>query len=500
MVTEELIDLIMEKNILIHLDLKGAPPKPEYLAKFFSFVKSLGATGILLEWEDTFPYTDDIRLLGSLGDSSASKGHYTNEEALEVLKLASQSNLTVIPLVQTIGHMEFVLKYSKFNYLRETKECPNCLCPSSDGSLDLVKCLINQIISFHENCEYIHIGADEVWHMGVCEKCVQLGSQRLRSLWLDHVIKLALYIKSTYPNKKIIVWDDMLRNIDEDLLKQSNIGDLVEPMVWYYQNEDAFFNQNLWDKYCTIFPNIWAASAFKGATSSCQIIPTVAHHIQNQECWIRGLSRYTEKIKNLRGIVLTGWSRFDHYATLCELLPCGIPSLFFSLMTLRHGEYSPEACETEALRINCSFPFNNMTNRPPIFPGSEVYVVMEWLASFIRKYKMEINDDRFNTWFNPWQIKTRHVNRGHILGIHANLEALLGELEIVEKRFDECVVNILYNHTTEELKGTLIDPIKQNINKMLQESKSLIDPGYSSKPQAFKRNWLQAGMSVEENS
>lgn len=36
---------------LVHLDLKGAPPKMSYLKRLLPIFKSLGATGLLLEYE-----------------------------------------------------------------------------------------------------------------------------------------------------------------------------------------------------------------------------------------------------------------------------------------------------------------------------------------------------------------------------------------------------------------------------------------------------------------
>ncbi|KAL3225861.1 hypothetical protein MRX96_025339 [Rhipicephalus microplus] len=40
---------------------------------------------------------------------------------------------------------------------------------------------------------------------------------------------------------------------------------LVEPMVWHYFPQSEFrLKQSMWDKYLSIFPNLWIGSAFKG--------------------------------------------------------------------------------------------------------------------------------------------------------------------------------------------------------------------------------------------
>ena len=60
----------------------------------------------------------------------------------------------VVPLVQTFGHMEFVLKHGKFRHLREVLEYPNSLRPiaADNGELgggvaELVKEMIRQVRS-----------------------------------------------------------------------------------------------------------------------------------------------------------------------------------------------------------------------------------------------------------------------------------------------------------------------------------------------------------------
>lgn len=44
-------------------------------------------------------------------------------------------------------------------------------------------------------------------------------------------------------------------------------------------------------------------------------------HLDNNIAWLKALEEQRHFFKNIRGLVITGWQRYDHLATLCELLP-----------------------------------------------------------------------------------------------------------------------------------------------------------------------------------
>lgn len=125
---------------IVHLDLKGAPPKISFLKKFFAMVKDLGATGILLEWEDMFPWENNLKSL-------AAKNAYSRKGAKEIIALAQKNNLEVIPLIQTFGHLEFALKNQEFMHLREVPESPQALCPSLNASFEFIQDMVTQVMS-----------------------------------------------------------------------------------------------------------------------------------------------------------------------------------------------------------------------------------------------------------------------------------------------------------------------------------------------------------------
>jgi hypothetical protein len=48
---------------IVHLDLKGAPPSLAYIRQLLPSLMQWGCTGLLLEYEDAFPYHSALRQL-----------------------------------------------------------------------------------------------------------------------------------------------------------------------------------------------------------------------------------------------------------------------------------------------------------------------------------------------------------------------------------------------------------------------------------------------------
>lgn len=140
-----------------------------------------------------------------------------------------------------------------------------------------------------------------------------------------------------------IVWDDMLRQMPTEKLKEYQLGTLVEPMVWtYVKDVYRFVPYNVWMSYSEVFPFVWAASAFKGAFGETLTAPNVKMHLENNEAWLEVMTEQHKKFGNFRGIAITGWQRYDHLATLCELFPAGLPSLIINLLTVTQGYFNQQ--------------------------------------------------------------------------------------------------------------------------------------------------------------
>ena len=92
------------------------------------------------------------------------------KEMQELTRYAQQYHIQIVPLVQGLGHVSFILKWPKYKYLREIEASNWEFCPLKEGTYDLLFDLWEDAIEATPGSEYIHIGSDETFELGACEK------------------------------------------------------------------------------------------------------------------------------------------------------------------------------------------------------------------------------------------------------------------------------------------------------------------------------------------
>ncbi|XP_004639513.1 hexosaminidase D isoform X2 [Octodon degus] len=457
------------KMRLVHLDLKGAPPKISYLSKIFPLFRALGANGLLIEYEDMFPYEGHLRLLRA-------KHAYSPSEITEILRLARCSELEVIPLVQTFGHMEFVLKHSAFACLREVAVFPNTLNPHKAESLALVSTMIDQVLGLHKGARWLHIGCDEVYYLGEGEASKQWLQQEQNNqakLCLSHIRAVASYVLSQHPSTKPLVWDDMLRDIPQDQLSASGVPQLVEPVLWDYSADlDVHAKVLLMEKYRECgFLQLWAASAFKGATGANQALPPVQHHLRNHAQWLQVAGN--GPADTLQGIILTGWQRYDHFSVLCELLPVGIPSLAACLQLLLHGGFAEDVKLRVENYLRASSPevSDAVSEEAGSFPGSDVHALVTQVSLHLgSSVDSLLERNRYVTgWFSPYHRRRKLIHPVMLQHIQPEALSLLGRWGTVVQQLEMALQCIFYPDAVEEWLEENVHPSMQRLQGLLQD-------------------------------
>ncbi|KAM4624053.1 hexosaminidase D isoform 2-T2 [Polymixia lowei] len=439
---------------LVHLDLKGAPPRIEYLHKLIELFSQLGADGLLVEYEDMFPYGGELNLLQATAHPA-----YSREEVLSIQDVARSKGLEVIPLVQTFGHMEFVLKHRSLWGLREVGHCLGTLNPHREEGVRLVIEMLRQVVELHPGLNTLHIGADEVYLLGEGEESKQwLASpgHTVEQLFLSHVTRVAKAIKEAWPHLNVIMWDDMLREMSHDTLKVS-----------------------LLEKYCSVgLSELWAASSFKGSTSVHTSVTSTQRHVDNHLQWLKVAASVSPGIK-LQGIALTGWQRYDHLSVLCELLPLALPSLAACLQTLNHGQFSPEVQSkvTKSLGISSvEVEAIERTSSDSTFAGRRLAELIVELTSLLNSEDICYFENSMfvRGWFTPYHRQRKMVNPLITMQIQSQATMLLTMLEQKAEAVRQEMASLYPDSTAQEWVEQYVSPVVAPLQRITQDIRACL--------------------------
>ncbi len=182
---------------LIHADLKGVIPDLAGMLEYLRFWKECGFNGVVIEYDDRVPFRTW---------PGAWRRGYTASEQRKIVEECRKLGLEVIPLIQTIGHLEWLLKHEKYAYLREGDHV-NQLCPLHEKSLPLLKQWIDEVMETHPGIRFIHLGADEAWYFGSCPECRKHDKTKL---FFSHISELTRYAvkRGVVP----MIWGDCFRD------------------------------------------------------------------------------------------------------------------------------------------------------------------------------------------------------------------------------------------------------------------------------------------------
>lgn len=71
---------------MVHLDLKGAPPKLSYILSILPLIREAGGTALLIEYEDMFPFWGPLRNISA-------RNSYSTDDLRKIQASAAKNNL-----------------------------------------------------------------------------------------------------------------------------------------------------------------------------------------------------------------------------------------------------------------------------------------------------------------------------------------------------------------------------------------------------------------------
>ncbi len=146
-----------------HYDTKHHQDKRSYVESFIRDLARYKINMLVWEWEDKFAYPSHPEI--------GAPGAFTMEEMQEMTRYAQKYHVQIVPLVQGLGHVSYILKWPQYSHLREIPASNWEFCPLKDGSYDLLNDLWQDAIKATPGSEYIHIGSDETYELGLGVEC-----------------------------------------------------------------------------------------------------------------------------------------------------------------------------------------------------------------------------------------------------------------------------------------------------------------------------------------
>ncbi len=214
-----------------HYDTKHHQDKRSYVESFIKDLAKYKMNQLIWEWEDKLEYKSRPEI--------GAPGAFTIEEMQEMTRYAQKYHVEIIPLVQGLGHVSFILKWPQYRHLREISDSNWEFCPLEEGSYDLLFDLWEESIEATPGSGYIHIGSDETYELAACDDCKakagEIGASGVYHLFVkratDHLKKF---------NRKVMVWErPMGWEMNRSPVKNFEISkDIVLTESYHYETPD----------------------------------------------------------------------------------------------------------------------------------------------------------------------------------------------------------------------------------------------------------------------
>ncbi|OGF44957.1 MAG: hypothetical protein A2231_08625 [Candidatus Firestonebacteria bacterium RIFOXYA2_FULL_40_8] len=217
------------RSVMIDVS-RNAVIKPEYLKKIIVRFALLGINYACLYTEDTYEVSGHP-LFGF------NRGKYSKDEIRDICAFAKIFGVTMFHCIQTLGHLEQVLKYS---WYAEFKDNDRVLNVKNPKTYKFIEQMLKNAKEPYDT-DIIHIGMDETHGLGRGNSFEPGKPIEPRELYLKHVSKVVGICRKL--KLKPMMWGDMVLGLTGQhrqpmtALQAKRIPKDVEIVYWNYDAE-----------------------------------------------------------------------------------------------------------------------------------------------------------------------------------------------------------------------------------------------------------------------
>ena len=281
-----------------HLDLRIQVMTLPALERLVQQLHDGGVNTLIMEYEGTYPFEHHAPI--------PNRYAYTKEEITQFVAYCDRLDVAVIPLQQSFGHVEYILRHDRYKGLREDDKDLSQICPSKPAEDSLLFTdLYAQLAKTHPG-PYIHIGCDETHLLGHCALCrKRVAEEGISALYFNYVRMLCNIVIRL--GKRPVLWADMALKYPEAIRTLPKGTIFVD---WNYG-----WNMNNFGEHRKLVESgyeIWGAPSIRSNPDNFYLTDWKKH--------FHNISDFVSKSRELgyAGIVLTSWSTSGAYSYLYE--------------------------------------------------------------------------------------------------------------------------------------------------------------------------------------
>lgn len=281
-----------------HLDMRIQVMKPQALKAFVLKLSQSGINTLIMEYEATFPFEKHPLI--------ANRYAYTKAEIVDFVKYCSSIGIDVIPLQQSFGHVEYILRNDRYSELREDRKDYSQVNPlEEEKARALFTDLFKEIATVHPS-KYIHIGCDETRLLGKgAQSAAKVKKEGIGKLYGDYVAMLCdIVIKM---GKIPVLWADMALKHPESLKYLPKSAILVDWNYGWDFNKFGDHSQLMKSGF-----EIWGSPSLRSSPDNYNISTWEKHFNNIREFIPQG------RLLGYKGMVMTSWSTSGVYSYLYE--------------------------------------------------------------------------------------------------------------------------------------------------------------------------------------
>lgn len=239
---------------------RNAVPRVATVKKYIRDLASLGMNTMMLYTEDTYQVEGEAYI-------GAFRGRYSYEEMKECDDYAALFGIELVPCIQALAHLHTVLRYSRYEEIRDTEDI---LLVGSEAVYELLDRMIASA-SKPFRSRRIHLGMDEAHSLGLGKYLEKNGYCDRFEIMNSHLKRVG-EICEKYQLEPMI-WSDMYFRLSSptgdyyDLKEDSDLSQSPKPpetmglVYWDYYHDSKEYYHNYFRLHKQLAPKLLFAGA-----------------------------------------------------------------------------------------------------------------------------------------------------------------------------------------------------------------------------------------------